>query len=69
VAAALPVAVRAALAGALQQVELLRGTRLFPVRLDVMPQQHHTPATGDHVKRPGGSRVLRTIHHAGDGIS
>jgi hypothetical protein len=53
VAAALPEAVRAALAGALQQVELLRGTRLFPVRLDVMPQQQQrTPATGDHAEWP-----------------
>jgi hypothetical protein len=48
VAAALPEAVRAALVGALQQVELLRGTRLFPVRLDVMSQQQHdTPTRGN----------------------
>lgn len=46
VAAAVPEPVRAALLGALQQVELLRGVRLFPVRLDVMPQQQQSPATG-----------------------
>ncbi|KAF6266791.1 hypothetical protein COO60DRAFT_1697256 [Scenedesmus sp. NREL 46B-D3] len=46
VAAAVPEPVRAALLGALQQVELLRGVRLFPVRLDAMPQQQQSPATG-----------------------
>ncbi|WIA29033.1 hypothetical protein OEZ86_011547 [Tetradesmus obliquus] len=45
VAAALPAAVQAALAGVLQQVELVRGVRLFPVRLDVLSHQQ-LPATG-----------------------